>query len=119
MPDQRRRPAGPPKRRPSRLLDDLAMEVDVETFDLGLSGHPGTERHVAHLEDDEAHGCGPNPGRDVSFDLYPDLPRVAHEEPAPASSAARRSGEPPEDEGDQIGSDSCDAKERQQAPGTK
>src|SRR3546814_8261200 len=86
MPDQRRRPAGPPKLRPSRLLDDLAMEVDVETFDLGLSGHPETERHVEHLEDDEGDRCGPDDGRDGAFELYPDLAGVAVEEDGAAFS---------------------------------
>src|SRR3546814_11651976 len=93
MPDQRRRPAGPPKLRPSRLLDDLAMEVDVETFDLGLFGHPETERHVEHLEDDEGDRCGTDDGRDGALELYPNLAGVALETAGGAFHPAGRNGE--------------------------
>src|SRR3546814_10266974 len=88
------------------------MEVDVETFDLGLSGHPETERHVEHLEDDEGDRCGPDDGRDGAFELYPDLAGAAVEEAGAAFSADGRNGEHAGEDGADKASDRMDAEGR-------
>ncbi len=68
-----------------RLLDDFAVEVDVETLDLDLLGDPQTDDHVDDLEDDERARRRPDDGREDAVELVQTWPALPSSRPGLAA----------------------------------
>src|SRR5206468_2183270 len=64
------------------LLDDFAVEVDVETLDLDFFADAEADGGVDHLEDDERDGGAPDERAGNIDQLDADLAEVAVQQPA-------------------------------------
>src|SRR5712691_13241099 len=77
--------AGPdrilPVGRASQYIGRLRVLGEIEARHFVLLGHPQPHDGVQHLEDDRGHHKAQDPGHDDGDELYPELVRVAVEEP--------------------------------------
>src|SRR5690606_31308226 len=62
------------------LPDDLAMQVDVETFDLDRPAHPDADETVGNDQDDEACHRAPADGGEDAPELGQHLARIAFQQ---------------------------------------
>src|SRR5262245_59828269 len=63
----------------SVLRHHLAMQVDIEAFDLDRLAHPHPRQEIDDDENDEGGHSRPGEGHGNAFDLRPDLADIAFE----------------------------------------